>query len=103
MSASPESLLLLATGTNSNGPSLSPLIGTEVGAENVVLEGGGIIDGNGPYWWGTAGMGDAGGYHASTEVGLPPEGSRAPRNIEPFLCKNFRIEGLTIRNPVSAP
>jgi hypothetical protein len=47
-------------GTHSNGPSLSPLIGSEVGAENIVLDGGGIIDGNGEFWWGSAGMGDAG-------------------------------------------
>lgn len=34
-------------GTHTHGPSLSPFIGSEVGAENIVLEGGGVIDGNG--------------------------------------------------------
>ena len=86
-------------GTNKQGPSLSPLIGSEVGAENARLDGGGVIDGQGTFWW-QSGFGDAGGYNGrSPGPGLPPYGSRAPRNIEPFLCKNFQIEGLTIRNP----
>jgi len=33
----------------------------QVGAENIVLEGGGIIDGNGFFWW-QSGHGDAGRY-----------------------------------------
>lgn len=28
-----------------------------------------------------------------------PGGARAPRNIEPFMCKNLLIDNLTIKNP----
>ena len=86
-------------GTHKAGPSLSPFIGSEVGAENIVLEGGGTIDGNGFYWWTVVNAGDAGRYAPNKDPSLIPHGSRAPRNIEPFLCRNLLIQGLTIKNP----
>ena len=70
-----------------------------MGAENIILEGGGVIDGNGFFWWTFSG--DAGHYVPSMPSkhgpGKVPGGARAPRNIEPFLCKNFLIDNLTIK------
>jgi len=76
------------TGQHTNGWALSPLIGSEVGAEHIALEGGGVIDGGGWWWWSNRGINNGEGIHP-----------RGPRNIEPFMCKDFTIDGLTIRNP----
>jgi polygalacturonase len=73
-----------AAGRHLNGPSLSPFIGSEVGAVNIRIDGdGGTIDGGGVFWW-------------ERRATL---GARAPRNIEPFFCRNFTMEDVTVRNP----
>lgn len=54
---------------------------TAFGEENIVIEGGGIIDGRGRFWWET----DA-------------EDPGRPRTIQPILCSNVTIKDISIRN-----
>lgn len=51
-----------------------------VKCSNVTIKGRGVIDGQGMNWWGN------------------PQNQHRPRAIQPILCENVLIEGVTIRN-----
>ncbi len=62
-------------------------------AENVTITGGGILNGQGDYFWDIV----------RNKEGLPPELMKVndmvrPRCIQPILCRNVKIKDITVKN-----
>lgn len=72
-------------------PSVQPLIGAQ-NAENIVIRGGGTIDGNGRPWWEVI-------WAHKGKADLPA--AKRPRLILLDHCKHVLIEGVTIQNSAS--
>ncbi len=75
--------------TELRAAALQPLLSSE-GAQNIVLSGGGTIDGQGQSWWQQA--------RAERDHGIVGEGNPRPRLIVLNHSKHVRIENLTIEN-----
>jgi polygalacturonase len=70
-------------------PALQPLV-SATHAENVAIEGDGVIDGNGDSWWQMA--------RSVHDAGIMGNSHPRPRLVVFDHCKHVRVEGVTLQN-----
>jgi len=70
-------------------PALQPLV-SATGAENVAIEGDGVIDGNGESWWIMA--------RSVHDAGIMGNSHPRPRLVVFDHCRHVRVEGVTLEN-----
>jgi polygalacturonase len=75
--------------TEFRGPGYQSLVGA-TNAEDIVITGGGTIDGNGASWWVLA--------RTQKNAGVLGSENSRPRGVVFDHCKHIRIEGVTVQN-----
>lgn len=93
-------------------PMFRPLIYAR-DAENIVITGGGTLDGNGKRWWGLKEVLRKNGYRRPHMIcfeqckNIRIEGIQCINSpawtIHPLRCENVQIHGVSIKNPADSP